>query len=76
MRGCFRHYAIAARVLEDQAHLIARRRAIRRQMQMTLDADLLWALGRIEHALGDAIREPFPIDHWWFWRQEQQRCQT
>ncbi len=75
MGGCFCRYEITARVLEDQAHLIARRRDILRQMRMTLDQDELWALGRIQHALQDAIWEAFPIDHWWFYKQEQLRCQ-
>ena len=69
MTGCFCHYAIEARVLEDQAHLVARRRAVLHQMQTTLDPDQLWALGRIRHALTDAIAEPFPTDHWWFYKQ-------
>lgn len=75
MSGCCCHYVIAARILEDQAHLIAKRRAVLWQMQMTLDSDQLWALGRIEHALQGAVLEPFPIDHWWFYQQEQLRCQ-
>jgi hypothetical protein len=73
MNGCFCHYQIAARILEDQAQLVAQRRAVLRQMQMTFDSDQLWALGEIRRALDDALREPFPTDHWWYWKQEQAR---